>query len=91
MQLHSENWYAHILHQAVARAARHSLVRVSAALCAAETRQLRKVQDVSMRIAVKMPAILSMGFKAESVHPKGAHSRLWSPQTGRLWRPVCGL
>jgi len=34
------------LHQVVARAARHHLVRVSAVLCAAETRQLRKVQDV---------------------------------------------
>jgi len=32
-----------------------------------------------------------MGFKAESARPLGAHSRLWSPQTGRLWRPVCGL
>jgi len=35
------------LHQAVARDARHRLVRVSAALRAAETRQRRKVQDVS--------------------------------------------
>jgi len=25
-----------------------------------------------------------MGFKAESAHPKGAHSQLWSLQTGRL-------
>jgi len=32
-----------------------------------------------------------MGFKAESVRPKGAHSQLWNPQTGRLWWPVCGL
>jgi len=38
--------YSHILHQAVARAARHRLVQVSAAQSAAETRQLRKVQDV---------------------------------------------
>jgi len=37
--------YSHILHQAVARGARHRLVRQSAA----ETRQLRKVQDVSIR------------------------------------------
>jgi len=39
----------------------------------------------------EMAAILNMGFKAESAHPKGAHSRLWSPQTGRHRRPVCGL
>jgi len=25
-----------------------------------------------------------MSFKAESARPLGAHSRLWSPQTGRL-------
>jgi hypothetical protein len=30
----------------VARDARHALVRVSAARCAAETRQIRKVQDL---------------------------------------------
>jgi len=30
-----------------------------------------------------------MGFKAESARLSGAHSRLWSPQTGRR-RPVCG-
>jgi len=38
-----------ILHQSVARDARHRLVRVSAAQNVAETRQLRKVQDVSIR------------------------------------------
>jgi len=32
-----------------------------------------------------------MGFKTESAHPSGTHSRLWSPQTGRHRRPVCGL
>jgi len=32
-----------------------------------------------------------MGFKAESARPKGAHSRLWSLQAGRLWRPACRL
>jgi hypothetical protein len=40
--------YAHILHQSVARGAHHTLVRVSAARCVAETRQIRKVQDLSM-------------------------------------------
>jgi len=34
----------------VARVARHPLVRVSAAQSAAETRQFRKVQDVSISI-----------------------------------------
>jgi hypothetical protein len=40
--------YAHILHQSMARDARHALVRVSAAQRAAETRYIRKVQDLSM-------------------------------------------
>jgi len=65
------------LHQAVARVARHRLVRVSAALCAAETRQLRKVQDVSKakqeikphvgesRGGVAAPALPNMGFLLE--------------------------
>jgi len=40
-----------ILHQAAARIARRCLVRVSAALCATETRQLKKVQDVILKTA----------------------------------------
>jgi hypothetical protein len=38
----------HILHQSVARDARHALVRVSAAQRAAETRSIRKVQDLRL-------------------------------------------
>jgi len=44
-----------------------------------------------LRKAEFIAAILSMGFKAESARPKGAHSRLWSPRTGRHRRPVRGL
>jgi hypothetical protein len=48
------------LHQSVARVARHALVRVSAARCAAETHYIRKVQDLSMKKMVSnMKAELS--------------------------------
>jgi hypothetical protein len=46
-----ESLLTHILHQSVARATRHALVRVSAAQRAAETRSIRKVQGLSNQIA----------------------------------------
>jgi hypothetical protein len=53
----------------VARGARHTLVRVSAVRCAAETRQIRKVQDLGIAIfnGVKYKLFY------ESRAPRGSH------------------
>jgi hypothetical protein len=56
-----KSYSIHILHQSVARAARHTLVRVSAAQRAAETRQIRKVQDLSQVIFVRVLKDFQMG------------------------------
>jgi len=57
------------LHQAVARGARHRLVRVSAAQSAAETRQLRKVQDVSIAIPAKIVPLCTGTLPPEVFKP----------------------
>jgi hypothetical protein len=46
--MRKEPKYSQILHQSVAHNVRHALVPVSAARRAAETRQIRKVQDLSI-------------------------------------------
>jgi hypothetical protein len=50
------------LHQSVARVACHALVRVSAARCAAETRRVRKVQDLSFNTSFKWVVVKSGYF-----------------------------
>jgi hypothetical protein len=60
------------LHQLVAREAFHQLVRFSAALCAAEKRQARTVQDVSIEIAYFLLKNLRMkSFNKKYYYPSG--------------------